>query len=105
MRMLKLGLPTPNPSQEGNVLIGKGGVFPSWEGLGVGKHASYDEIFQITFQVVFRRKTLTGELLPEAAQTTRSCRLPRACDRTTVNFGLCLIFIDTFHRLNHKERR
>ena len=52
MRTLNLGLPTPNPSQEGNVPTAEGDVFPSWEGLGVGNHASDDEIFQITFQVV-----------------------------------------------------
>ena len=53
--MLKLGLPTPNPSQEGNAPLLPMSTFPSWEGLGVGKHTADDEIFQITFQVVFFR--------------------------------------------------
>ena len=38
MRMLKLGLPTPNPSQEGNKPPLPMSKFPSWEGLGVGNN-------------------------------------------------------------------
>jgi integrase len=34
-------LPTPNPSQEGNVLPSKERVFPFWEGLGVGKNPNF----------------------------------------------------------------
>jgi hypothetical protein len=33
---MRILLPTPNPSQEGNLLLGTGREFPSWEGLGVG---------------------------------------------------------------------
>ena len=50
---MRIPLPTPNPSQEGNLLIGMGQEFPSWEGLGVGSNVRFQEIFQITFQVVF----------------------------------------------------
>ena len=32
--------PTPNPSQEGNWLWARADLFPSWEGLGVGRLAS-----------------------------------------------------------------
>jgi hypothetical protein len=49
---MRIMLPTPNPSQEGHTLLLPMNTFPSWEGLRVGKNASYDEIFQIIFQVV-----------------------------------------------------